>query len=256
MIEPTDGRVQRRVHKDSSGVAVLSYLPYTEPGLSVARDVEVLLFPEAVEAVLNDLSGFIVSGPAEFGEALTAQGAVVRRRFWRMIRPLAGDPPPDSWAAADLGEGRWEVAVDRDPREVLPAWWAAYDSESNPDRMTMGQEAALTEQLAPTLTGARGAVLPWSRLVVEVAPDGRDRVIAGVVVIEFDTELLIADVFRHPDPGYAGLGTALLRRVLAAGASAGAGQVGLSVSESNSARRVYERLGFVTVKRSLTVVIP
>ncbi|MGW3245760.1 GNAT family N-acetyltransferase [Streptomyces sp. NPDC001070] len=66
----------------------------------------------------------------------------------------------------------------------------------------------------------------------------------------------IATVFRRPDPRCAGLGSRLLRRVLADAASRGLTRIGLAVSDANPPRRLYERLGFTVTRTSLTVLLP
>jgi hypothetical protein len=48
----------------------------------------------------------------------------------------------------------------------------------------------------------------------------------------------------------------LVRRSLGAAAVSGVAEVGLSVTEGNPARRVYERLGFDLVRSTLTVAVP
>jgi len=61
---------------------------------------------------------------------------------------------------------------------------------------------------------------------------------------------------RRPGPEHAGLGAALLRRVLALAAATGVEGVGLSVTDGNPAGRVYERLGFVPRSAPTTVLVP
>jgi GNAT superfamily N-acetyltransferase len=241
------------MHRDGRGVAVLTYVPAAEGGRLGAMDVHVL-DPEAADAVVTDMPGWIVSGSPELGDQLAARGATVRRRLRIMTRSLRDDPPPRAWAQADLGTGRRAVPVDRDPADVFPAWRAAYGRAGHPDHFAGSDADALAQRLVPVLTGDEGVILPWSRLVVETPSE---RVLAGAVVIDVESlGPLLADVFRDPDPAYAGLGTALLQRVLAAGAQAGATEIGLAVSDGNRALGVYERLGFVTTKRLTTVVIP
>jgi hypothetical protein len=177
---------------------------------------------------------------------------MVRRRFHYLRRPLAAELPR-AWAISDVGPGRREVPCARDPQDVFGAWHAAYSVAGNPDRHLGSHHELLTEELIPLLSGALGPLLPWSRLVVD--PD--DRVVAGVVVIDNGTlGPWIAEVFRDPGPDYAGLGTALLQRVLVAGARVDAREVGLAVTDGNPARTVYERLGFRTTGSWVTLDVP
>jgi GNAT superfamily N-acetyltransferase len=217
--------------------------------------VQVLGSAVAAELVLRDMPGRTVVCARPLGEQLAGRGALVRRRFRRMARSLATDPPPASWAQAALGPGRRAVGHSRSAVDVFPAWRAAFDVEGHPDRFTGSDDDALTERLAPLLDGREGAVLPWSRLVV----DRSDRVIAGVIALDAARSASmpwIAEVFRRPGSEYAGVGTALLQRVLATAAAAGVPEVGLSVTDGNQAWRVYHGLGFRTTASLVTLTVP
>ena len=247
MREPT-----RIVHRIADDVPILTYIAGSADGRPAAYAIEVV-GPGAVDSILTDMSGWKVSGSAELAAQLVVAGAVVRRRFHFMRRSLTLDDPPQAWSQSDLGPGRSEVPCDRDAREVFEAWHAAYSAPGHPDRHTGAGHEMLNERLVPLLTGVEGRVLPWSRLVVD--PD--DRVVAGVVVVDQDaTGPWIADVFRSHGPHNAGLGEALLRRVLAAAARADVREVGLSVTDGNPARTVYQRLGFETTSSQVSLDIP
>jgi GNAT superfamily N-acetyltransferase len=252
------GEQPRAVRRHAAGGPLLSYLEGTAGGRRAAYDLRVegegeAVLAAAVEAVLADLPGWLVSTAAPLGDRLADRGARVRRRFRAMSRALDTDPPPPAWADADLGPGRRAVPLDRDPRDVLPAWHAAYSRPGHPDGHPGSAEEALTGLLVPLLSGDEGTVLPWSRLAV----DAGGRVLAGVVVIDVpELGAVFGDVFRDPDPAAAGVGTGLLRRVIAAAAADGVPALSLAVTDGNPAARVYERLGFRTVESRMTVVVP
>lgn len=79
---------------------------------------------------------------------------------------------------------------------------------------------------------------------------------AGVVVTDRDGLPWIATVFRQTGSRYAGLGSVLLRRVLAGAAARGLAEIALAVSDANPARGLYEKLGFQLTRTSLTVLVP
>lgn len=242
----------RTVHRTADGIPVLTYVPGSAGDRPAAYAVEVI-GPGAVDAIRRDMSGWIMSGSAELMDQLVLAGAVVRRRFHILRRSLASDRPPEAWSQSDLGSGRREIPCDRDARDVFGAWHAAYSSAGHPDRHIGTDHEMLTQRLVPLLNGEEGRVLPWSRLVVDLD----DRVVAGVVAIDAgDLGPWIADVFRSPGPECAGLGTALLRRVLVAAARADVPEAGLSVTDGNPAREVYERLGFETASSLVTIDVP
>jgi GNAT superfamily N-acetyltransferase len=254
---------RRTVQRDRFGTEVFTYIAATQHERRAAYDIAVTGpgAPDliaAVDLICQEMSGWIISGPAELGVQLADRGGTLRRSFHIMRRQLAADPPPVPWSAADLAAGRRAVRPDRDPRDVFPAWRAAYP-DGHPDTHPGTDEEALTERLVPLLAGREGPILECSRLVVEPVEPGAaaERVVAGAIVIDIPgTGPWLADVFRQPGAAYAGLGTALLRRVLWTAAGSGLAAVGLSVTEANPARRVYERLGFEIRNSYVTALVP
>jgi GNAT superfamily N-acetyltransferase len=246
---------ERSVLLGRDGRVLLTYLAGADDGRPAAFDArpEPGADPDEVaDAVARGLTGHVVGATEDLGDRLAARGARVRRRFRRMRRPLDTDPPPPGWADADLGTGRRAVPVGGvEPRAILPAWFAAYSRPGHPDAYPGTDDEAYAERLLPLLEGAEGPILPWSRLVV----DGDGRVLAGVLGIDVpphgDT---IGEVFRDPAPAAAGLGAALLRRVAAVAAGDGVPALHLAVTDGNPAAQVYERLGFRSIGRYVTVV--
>ncbi|MFF0435308.1 GNAT family N-acetyltransferase [Streptomyces sp. NPDC004327] len=250
---------QRQTFTGPDGRPVLTYLPGTRDGHPWA-DLAEVVGPDPVPAILAGMSGWAVSGSVELGQELIRHGARVMRHAHGMRRELVADPLPQEWATAGLPEGPEGgpvdglriVPCDRPARDLFPAWRAAF-SAGHPDHFTGGDEEALETQLVPLLSGDMlGPVLPCSALVV----DAEDRVVAGVVVADRDGLPWIATVFRLPEAGRAGLGSVLLRRMLADAASHGLTEIGLAVSDGNPARHLYEKLGFTVTDTSLTVLVP
>ncbi|MFE4972510.1 GNAT family N-acetyltransferase [Kitasatospora sp. NPDC056651] len=241
------------VKRGADGEPVLRYLLDEREGRPWADLLEVL--DESVDAagfVRAELPGWVVSGSPELGQELVAHGARVLRHAHTFSRDLRADPPPADWAGTPLREGLRAVPCDRAPEELYEAWRAAFD----PDHVDHypGEDAqVLAERIAPLLAGnAIGPVLPSSLLAV----DAEDRVVAGLVITDRDGRPWVADVFRHPERGYRGLGADLLRRAIGDAATRGLADITLVVTEGNPARRVYEALGFRHQETSLTVVVP
>jgi ribosomal protein S18 acetylase RimI-like enzyme len=248
MTEPEPQRVTRA---NTDGVPVLTYLEGVRDGRPWADLVEAV-GPDPVPLILDQLAGWAVSAPVQLGRELVARGATVIRHAHAMSRDLAGDPPPTSWAALEPSAGVRVVPCDRTAAEIFPAWRAAYPAD-HPDWNRRGDAQALTDDLEPLLAGRQiGPLLPCSRLAV----DGDDRVVAGAIITDWDGNPWAGDVFRQPGDRYAGLGSLVLRRALAAAAAAGLPRVGLAVSDGNPARRLYERLGFTVTETALTVAVP
>ncbi|MFF7212752.1 GNAT family N-acetyltransferase [Streptomyces sp. NPDC008238] len=242
---------ERLVLRGPGGLPELTYVEGVRDGRPWA-DLAQAVGPDPVPAVLAGMRGWAVSGSVELGEQLVRHGARVLRHAHGMARDLVADPPPREWGTSPLPDGLRTAPCDRGARELFPAWRAAF-GPGHPDHVQGGDEAALDSQLAPLLAGAvLGPVLPCSTLAVDEA----DQVVAGVVVTDRDGLPWVTTVFRQPDSRYAGLGSRLLRRVLADAAAGGLPRIGLAVSDANPARRLYERLGFAVTDTSLTVLVP
>jgi ribosomal protein S18 acetylase RimI-like enzyme len=79
---------------------------------------------------------------------------------------------------------------------------------------------------------------------------------AGILVVDRPGEgPWVSDLWRDPDPAYAGAGSALLR--WAAARLDGFGSLGLVVTVGNDrALRAYERVGFTIESTTRTVRLP
>ena len=119
----------------------------------------------------------------------------------------------------------------------------------HPDHRPEPEEEELEEIMSGRLLGP---LLRCSGLAVD--PSGE--VQGAILVCDSDGEPpfggpWLAQIFRHPDAP--GLGSALLRRALAAGTRDGLPAIGLAVTHGNPARERYAAHGFAEVVESLSV---
>ena len=210
---------------------------------------------EAVPAVLADLPGALVSGDEALGRALLAAGAIARRHAHVYSRDLRDRPP--AWEPARAPPGVRVTALDRPAADLVDAWHAAFPAD-HPDHLGGPPPADVEQELADQIAGrVLGPMLPCSGLAV--AGDGR--VVAAVIVTDrpgvppFGGPW-VCDLFRHPAPGWAGLGRLLLERALSLAAALGLPALSLAVTDGNPARRLYESLAFRHVSTSLNVLVP
>ncbi|WP_229699622.1 GNAT family N-acetyltransferase [Streptomyces kronopolitis] len=251
MHKATQHDQQRQTLIGLDGLPALTYVEGTRDGHPCAELAEVV-GPDPVPAILADMSGWAVSGSVELGEQLIQRGARIMRHAHSMRRDLIADPPQPEWSTISLPDGLRLAPCDRQAADLFPAWRAAFSPE-HADHHHGSDQHALDTSLTPLLAGEiLGPVMPCSVLAVDEA----DHVIAGVVVTDRDGLTWIANVFRQPDSRYAGLGSVLLRRVLAGTASRGLAEIALAVSDANPARGLYEKLGFQLTRTSLTVLVP
>ncbi len=243
----------RRVNLlNAAGRPVLSYLPGTREGRPWA-DNAALLAPagQATAEVMNQLRGWLVSASPGFGRELIAHGAQLHRHAFEMSAGLA---PGRTEPAAPAGF-RFEP-VTRSAQEIQPAVDGAFPA-GHPDHRPADPDAGvpppgeteLEQLLAGTLVGP---LMPCSLLMI----DASERVAAGCLVNHFTTTAWITLIFRDPDASPPGTGSLLLHAVLARAARAGVGQIGLAVTATNPAHRVYLRAGFTVTGEAFTVLIP
>lgn len=189
----------------------------------------------AATAVVRSLAGWGASAEGSFGLALVDAGAKRRRAFHTYSLPL---PIPLPEPVLPLGL-RPLPAGQVPPEALHEAMLAAYPP-NHPDHA----DDSLTD-----LAGLYdGTLMGPLHSCSTVAWDG-DRAVAAVLVQDAGGEPPLAgpwisEVFRQPGSGYAGLGTVLLRYVIARASEAGLTALGLAVTETNPAQAVYERLGF------------
>ncbi|MET8141215.1 GNAT family N-acetyltransferase [Sphaerisporangium sp. NPDC005288] len=244
--------LSRRTIADAGGRPVLSYVEGTRAGRPYADLVEVL-GPGALDLILRDMPGWVVSGDEKLGRLLIEAGGRPLRHAHVLSRDLRADPAPPGWAETGHGVVACEAVP---PAEVFPAWRAAYPP-GHPDRDHGDDATVLRRALTPLLSGASyGPLLPCGGLLLH-----DQRVVAGVMVGRLRGEPpfggpWVLDVFRDPRPPFAGLGAVMLRRALALATLHGLAALGLAVTDGNPARRLYERLGFRLISSSITVIVP
>lgn len=187
-----------------------------------------------------------VHDPAE-AQALLAAGARLQRHAHQMrcelptpaydnpeFRPFAPDStPPVPWDA------------------VIPSFEAAYPPE-HPDHLP-GGEALIASYLVPYTVGARLGALIGEASAIAVR-DGY--AYGGILVVDRPGEgPWICDIWRDPDPAYAGAGFAMLR--WAAARVRGYDSIGLVVTVGNDAAlRAYQRAGFTIESTAWTLRLP
>ncbi|MGI9195830.1 MAG: GNAT family N-acetyltransferase [Candidatus Nanopelagicales bacterium] len=168
--------------------------------------------------------------------ALIASGATLERHAHQMRLSL---PVPAHDNAEFLA-----FAADATPpvpwTQILPSLLAAYPPE-HPDYLS-GDEALIDSYLLPYTVGAKLGPLICEASAIAVR-DGH--AYGGILVVDRPGEgPWVCDIWRDPDPRYAGTGTALLR--WAAARLAGYASLGLVVTTSNErAERAYLRAGFI-----------
>ena len=190
-------------------------------------------------------------------EAILAAGATERRHAHTMSRALTEPLPATS--AVDRAmriEPLTPAQVDRHALALGAINIRAYPAD-HPDAFD-GDEAAAVSQLRAIARGEMlGLLLAESRIAL-----ADSRIVGACLVVDRPGEPphagpWVIDIFRDPDGSVRGIGTALLSRVLRAGAEAGLPAVSLAVSHDNApARGLYSKLGFVEVEESWTLALP
>ncbi|QIS10146.1 GNAT family N-acetyltransferase [Nocardia arthritidis] len=235
---------------DSRGTALAHYEPGRRGDRQWAEDLR-WADPgdqSAVTPILRALPGWGATTDADLGAALLNAGAHRVRLFHTYTRDLTGMAPIEPELPSGL---RPVPASEVAPAALQDAFSAAYPS-AHPDHDVDGLQT-----LAALYDGSlMGPLLPCST----VAWDGR-RAVAAVLVQDTGGEpplegAWISDVFRRPGPDHAGLGALLLRVVLARAASSGIAALGLSVTDGNPARIVYERIGFHHTASWIDLIFP
>ncbi|MFW5420785.1 GNAT family N-acetyltransferase [Nocardiopsis sp. CNT-189] len=249
---------ERTVLTGPDGAPLLDYLDRSAGDARVAASLRPL-GPGAARAAAERLAGWRVVAPEEFARELVGLGGRATRRAHEMRRPLASDPPPASWPDLAPEAGGLRITpLDRTPEEVFRALDAAFPP-GHPDRPADRDDPVEKFRALLMLLGGAvlGPVMGLSALVVdEERPEG-DRVAAGLILNDRSDDVpWIGEVFRRPEPRYAGLGGLLLRRALARASAAGLAEVGLAVTADNPAKRLYDRLGFRDQGVFTTVLLP
>lgn len=255
---PEKASQERTVLTGPDGAPLLDYLDRSSGDVRVAAGLRPL-GPGAARAAVERLAGWRVITAEEFARELVGLGGEARRRAHEMRRSLEADPPPAAWLDLAPETGGLRITpLDRSPEEVFQAIDAAFPP-GHPDH-SAGPDAPAEKfrSLLMLLGGAAlGPVMELSALVIDDERPEGDRVAAGLILNDRSDDVpWIGDVFRRPEPRYAGLGGLLLRRMLAGASAAGLPEIGLAVTAENPAKLLYDRLGFRDLGVFTTVLLP
>lgn len=217
--------------RDERGGAVYADLFRREPGVSAER---------AARAVLAELRGMRVAGDEELGRELIAAGGKATRHGHLMSHDLFERPAwrePPGYRLTD---------VDRPAADLIDAYVAAFPPghvDHRPEPLADLEKDLAGAEFGPLLRGSGLAVHDGGAVV--------GAILLGTLpgVPPFNGPWVI-ELFRHPD--HRGIGRALLERALAL---LDGPALGLMVTEGNSARGLYEQLGFRLVQTALVVQI-
>lgn len=193
----------------------------------------------------------VVVHDEEAAQALAATGAILVRHAHQMRLglplPAAASEPiwPEFMPFAPGGHPPvpWPVA--------LPAFLAAYPP-GHPDHLPGGADL-IESYLLPYTVGARlGPLLCHASAIASRG----GRAYAGILVVDRRGEgPWVCDVWRDPDPAYAGTGSALL--AWAASRLEGYDSLSLVVTAGNAGGlRAYERVGFTIVSTAWRFQLP
>jgi predicted N-acetyltransferase YhbS len=208
-----------------------------------------------VDTLLRDLAGWRVACSPALARELIAVGGRAGRHAHVMRRSLSSAVPA-AWGH-DVFPGVDIVPVDCTPAALAPAMLAAHPPD-HPDFEAGEDELVnVVARLKRMFEGREaGPVLGCSR----VAIDGDGRVRGAAIVTEIPVREppmggpWLAELFR--EPGWGGLGAALLHAALWQAATDRHPAVGLAVTDANAARGLYEATGFELVSSWLSVDLP
>jgi GNAT superfamily N-acetyltransferase len=239
MSDPEESaRLRVEVWPTSGGTLVFPHLDGRSPVAAV----------DAVTAQVAPGSAVVIDGAA-VRDLLLARGGVQVRHVLTMKRDVVPVPPAPEVPGLVLRGWR-----DGDAELLAPALLGAYDAQP-PD--------PATPDLAVAATSIRGMAEdpgnPRLRATTVAELEGRPLGAALVLRSEHVTGWKgpwVMNVFRSPEPPLPGVGQAMLVRALDVLREDGETHVGLAVTATNPARRVYERLGFSYDFEGWIVVLP
>lgn len=209
-----------------------------------------------VPLLLDRMPGWTMTTDENLAADLLLAGARSVRHAHHYRWDLASRRPHPDWAAPALPARLRLVAASTMSAQDLAATRQTAYVPGHPDH---GADRATGSvgRLRGLLDGTRyGALLDCSAVVLEGM-----RVVAAVTVNRHDGTPSrrgpwFTDLFRDPLPRYSGLGTVLMQWALAHAEEAGETDMGLSVTEGNPARQLFERIGFLHTESTRTVVLP
>jgi hypothetical protein len=259
--DPARGeRVRLLADDDMSLLATFVAPPATRPTAADLRAVPGTDLDRFARVAARDLPGVRVTTRLDEAAALIGAGATVVGTSVHMVRGrLQEDPPPLHWAGPHLAAGLEPVGVEAvDEDRLAAAQRLAFapghvDHEATVEAQGAGQLHALLtgELLGPIYADASVAVV-----------DAAGRVVAALVATQWEGigeewpgGPWLVDLFTVPGSPLL-LGRSLLARAVAVAALDGHAAVGLTVSATNRARRLYERMGFRDAFYRVTLDLP
>jgi len=258
--DPARGeRVRLLADDDLTLLAMFVAPPSARPTASDLRALPGTDLARFAEVAMRDLPGVQVTAGLDEAAALTAAGAVVGRSLVHMVRQdLQDDSPPLRWAAPHLAAGLSVVGVESVNDDTLEAAQRlAYGSAPDHGPFIGAHEPGLFssllagELLGPVYQDASIAVL-----------DAGGGVVGGLIATrwegigsEWRGGPWVAEVFTIPGAPLL-LGRSLLARAVAVSALDGHRAVGLTMSATNRARHLHERLGFRDAFYRVTLDLP
>ena len=217
---------ERRTLTDADGVPLARFTQVERDGRLVADLFELEVPVErALPVVTAELRGMRVAGSEDLGRALVRAGAVPARHAHVYSHDLRERP----------SEPAGLRGLDHSAADLLPAYLAAHPPDHVDAATIAGEDSEAF--LAGLLRGELGPVLDCSGVAER---DGR--VVGAIVCAELDAPFggpWVMELFRAP--GAHGVGRALLERALA---RCPGPTLGLAVTEGNSAKGLYEAVGF------------
>ncbi len=259
--DPARGeRVRLLADDDMSLLATFVAPPAVRPTAADLRAVPGTDLDRFSQVAARDLPGVRVITRLDEAAALTSGGATVVSTSVHMVRDrLQEDPPPLQWAAPHLAAGLEAVGVETvDEGQLAAAQRAAFGPDHPDHRSTL--EAQEAGQLHALLAGELLGPLYADASIAVVDADGR--VMASLLATQWEGigeewpgGPWLVDLFSVPGAPLL-LGRSLLTRAVAVVALDGHDAVGLTVTATNRARRLYERLGFCDAFYRVTLDLP
>jgi GNAT superfamily N-acetyltransferase len=234
------------------GEVALRYFPYTQQRPTAERATVVGGLDRAVAAALKQLKGWWFSSDDDsFIDALLANGATIARHVVLMSRNITSDD-----RCTDAGPDGYQIQPIAAPPEQLAALAALAYPLDHVDHASSEEEGekGFVDLLNGTLVGQymagpSGQILDGGELVATcIVNRGADNPPYGGP--------WVSEIFRHPDPRFAGLGRALMTHAIGELAAAGEETLSLVVTAENPAQRLYETLGFEVKGARRKLLIP
>ena len=212
--------------------------------------------PQAARVVIDSMRGWnLTTTDAELAAELVSLGALPSRRYALMtiaLNDVVMREDTGRLEALELVPLTPDLSVT--PR-LIELVRVAYPP-GHPDE-ELGSDDDIRADFERALHGARlGPLMAVSR----IAMDG-SRPVGMVVVNRVPGRAptggpWLTDIFRDPDPAYAGLGRDLLQAVMRECRDAGELTMSLAVTDGNPARQLYESLGFAVAASTSKLRLP